>query len=276
MNPIGLECLSMFGLHPVDFIRIAGELGCSHVTLSMSSSPNRLPIYPDIAFRQDPALRRDMRSALADNAVKIGMMEGFAVLPGGSVDDFAADLDMTAELGTRAICTVSIDKDAARTHDQYARLAELAAQRGLLTTTEACAGVYRKLDLALEAARAVAHPSFSLLIDTMHFFRSGSTVADLAAIDPVLIGHVQLCDVPMPAEMDSYMEEALYERRCPGDGDLPLAEFLAQVPVGVIVGLEIPIRSEAEAGIGPRERMARCVAATRQLMDRQPSLLSSP
>lgn len=268
MNALGLECLSAFGLHPVEFIRVAGELGCSHVTLSMSSSPNRLPIYPDVTFRHDPALRTEMRVALADTGVKIGMMEGFAVLPGGSVDDFAADLDMTAELGAKAVCTVSIDKDKARTHDQYARLTELATERGLRTTTEACAGVWRKLDLGIEAARAVDDPNFSLLIDTMHFFRSGSTVADLAALDPALIGHIQLCDVPMPAVIENYMEEALHERRCPGDGDLPLADFLAQVPEHVIVGLEIPIRSEALAGIGPKERMGRCVAATRRLMAR--------
>lgn len=266
MRPLGLECLSAFGLHPVEFIRIAGALDCSHVTLSLSSSPNRLPIYPDVTFRHDAALRREMRAALADSGVSIGMMEGFAVLPGGSVEDFAADLDTTAQLGARAICTVSIDKDAARTHDQFARLTQLASERGLKTTTEACAGVYRKFPLAVEAARAVADPDFSLLIDTMHFFRSGSTVADLKVLDPALIGHVQLCDVPMPAVIESYMEEALHERRCPGDGDLPLALFLAHVPETVIVGLEIPIRSEAEAGIGPKERMGRCVAATRRLM----------
>lgn len=266
MNPLGLECLSAFGLHPVEFIRIAAGLGCSHVTLSLSPSPNRLPTYPDVTFRHDPALRREMRAALADGGVAVGMVEGFAVVPDGSVDQFAADLDTAAELGARGVCTVSIDRDRGRTHDQFARLTELAAERGLDTTTEACAGVYRKLDLAVEAARVVAHPRFSLLIDTMHFFRSGATLADLAALDPALIGHVQLCDVPMPAVIDSYMEEALYERRCPGDGDLPLGAFLAAVPEHVVVGLEIPIRSEAEAGIGPAERMARCVAAARRLM----------
>ena len=62
------------------------------------------------------------------------------------------------------------------------------------------------------------------------------------------------------------MEEALYERRAPGDGDLPLVEFLRHVPDGVVVGLEIPIRSEAERGIGPRERLARCVAQARTVM----------
>ena len=36
MNPLGLECLSVFGLHPVEFIRLVGDLGCSHVTLNLS------------------------------------------------------------------------------------------------------------------------------------------------------------------------------------------------------------------------------------------------
>jgi sugar phosphate isomerase/epimerase len=62
------------------------------------------------------------------------------------------------------------------------------------------------------------------------------------------------------------MEEALYERRAPGDGDLPLAEFLRHVPEGVVLGLEIPIRSEAEQGIGPRERLGRCLERTRALL----------
>ena len=78
--------------------------------------------------------------------------------------------------------------------------------------------------------------------------------ADLAALDPAVIGHVQLCDVPMPAQIESYMEEALYERRAPGDGDLPLADFVELVPEDVPIGLETPIRSEAEAGIGPEDR----------------------
>jgi sugar phosphate isomerase/epimerase len=266
VNPLGLECLSVFGLHPVEFIRLAGDLGCSHVTLNLGSAANRLPRYPDVTFRDDPALRRAMSAALADTGVRIGMMEGFAIAPGISAADYARDLDMAAALGAGAICAVSLERDMERTHGEFARLAEMAAQRGLITTTEVGAGVLRRLDKAVRAAEAVGNPWFRLLIDTMHFFRFGATVADLALLDPALIGHVQLCDVPMPAVIENYMEEALHERRAPGDGDLPLAEFLAHVPPGVIVGLEIPIRSEAEAGIGPRERLGRCVAAARRLL----------
>lgn len=266
MNPLGLECLSVFGLDPVAFIALAADLGCAHVTLNLGGSANRLPIYPDRPFRNDAALQGEMARALADRGVTIGLLEGFAITPQVSAADYAGDLDMAARLGVRSICAVSLERDMARTHAQFAQLAELAWERGIATTTEVGAGVLRRLDKARAALAAVDHPAFRLLVDTMHFFRFGSTVADFAALDPAVIGHVQLCDVPMPALIDDYMEEALYERRAPGDGDLPLRRFLQHVPPGVVVGLEVPIRSEAEAGIGPHERLSRCLRQARALM----------
>jgi sugar phosphate isomerase/epimerase len=267
VNRLGLECLSAFGLDPVAFVHLAGDLGCGHVSLNLSGAANRLPCYPEANWREDAAMQRAVARALRERGVGLALVEGFAISPNNDAADHARDLDMIVEMGARAICSVSLDKDIGRTHDQFARLTELAAARGLLTTTEVGAGVLRNLGRAKEAVEAVGRPDFTLLIDTMHFFRSGSTVADLAALDPAVIGHVQLCDVPMPARIESYMEEALYERRAPGDGDLPLAEFVRLIPEGVVIGLEIPIRSEALAGVGPSERLGRCVAAARTLIE---------
>lgn len=262
---LGLEYLSALGLPPVEFIRVAGDLGCGHVSLNLSGSANRLAVYPEARWRSDPAARREIGAALRDSGVALSHLEGFAVTPRTSAADLLRDLDVAAELQARAICTVSLDTDMDRTHDQFARLAEHAAAHGMITTTEVGAGVLRTLPRALEALAAVGNPAFRLLVDTMHLFRSGATLADFAALDPRSLGHVQLCDVPMPAVIESYMEEALYERRAPGDGDLPLAEFVRLLPDDVPVGLEIPIRSEAQAGIGTHERFARCLEAARSL-----------
>lgn len=266
MNPLGVECLSTFGLHPVELVRLTGDLGCSHVTLTLGPAANRLPSHAEVSLRGNKALQANVKSALADTGVRIGLVEGFAILPGKDVNAYAWDLDIVADLGAAAICAVSLERDMGRTHGAFARITELAADRSLLTTTELGAGVLRRLDKTLAAVAAVASPSFKLLIDTMHFFRFGANVADFATLDPALIGHIQLCDVPMPATHDDYMAEALYERRAPGDGDLPLRQFLAHVPDDVVVGLEVPIRSEAEAGIGPRERLERCVEQARALL----------
>ncbi len=107
----------------------------------------------------------------------------------------------------------------------------------------------------------------SMVIDVMHLFRSGSTAANLATIDPALIAHVQNCDAPWTSPAMSYGAEALHHRLPPGDGELPLAEVLAVLPRDVVVSLELPMLSRAEAGQGPRERLAGAVATTRAMLD---------
>ena len=41
---------------------------------------------------------------------------------------------------------------------------------------------------------AVGRPDFLLLIDTIHVVRAGNTAADLAAVEPVIVGYIQLSD----------------------------------------------------------------------------------
>ena len=265
---LGLEYLSVFGMPLRDYVALAGRIGCDFVSVNYGGASNRLGDGPEERLRDDPALRRDLAAAVADQGLFLGLVEGFAITPGTSIEDHAADLDAVARMEARSICAVSLDKDRERTADQFARLAELAAARGLLVTTEVGAGVMRNFAVACEAWSHVAQPNFTLLVDTMHFFRRGGTVSDLAAVPAGAIGHVQLCDVPMPAHMENYLEEALFERRAPGDGDLPLAAFVAAVPPAVSIGLEVPIRSEAMAGVPAEARLARCMAAARSLCAR--------
>lgn len=52
----------------------------------------------------------------------------------------------------------------------------------------------------------------------------------------------------------------------PGTGELPLLNILAALPRDLVIGLEVPLRSEAEAGVGPHARLGRCVEAVRSLL----------
>lgn len=161
-----------------------------------------------------------------------------------------------------------MDRDANRTFDQFAKIAGMADALGIETTIEIGPGPVRNLAAALTAVRHVGRRTFRLLIDTMHFARSGGTAADIVAVDPDVIGYVQLCDVPVVSRFTSYMDEALRERMVPGTGELPLLDIIAAIPEHVVLGLEVPQRSLAESGVGPHERVARCVEATRNLLAR--------
>jgi sugar phosphate isomerase/epimerase len=104
------------------------------------------------------------------------------------------------------------------------------------------------------------------LIDTMHVVRSGSNAADIAAVDPDYIGYAQLNDTTLQPRLDNYMEEAMFERMVPGEGELPLLDILSVLPPDVILEIEVPRRSLALAGVSPVDRMRPCVDAARRLL----------
>lgn len=249
-----------------EYAALAGRLGCDFVSVNFGGAANPLGKREIETLRESPSLRRDLVAAVGAHGLRLELVEGFGITPELSVERYATDLDAVALLGARSICAVSMDKDMGRTRAQIAILSEMAAERELAVTTEVGAGVMRNFEVALAAWREIMHPNFSLLIDTMHFFRGGAVAQDLLSVPPDAVGHVQLCDVPMPRQMESYLEEALFERRCPGDGDLPLASFLAHLPSGVPIGLEVPVRSEIQAGVAADVRLRRCVARTRSLL----------
>lgn len=268
MNPLGIDRLSLFGLPPVASLELAAELGCDCIGTGLEhqggAQPNGQSAW---SFRQNRALVRGTRAASRALGIAIAVCEGFAVLPGPGMRDCAADLGLVAELGCGRVAVVSIGRDRNQAIDGYGALAQMAAERELAVSAEmGSLGPVRLVDDAVAVVREVGQPNFSLLLDAMHFFRLGNSLADLERLDPAMIGYVQLCDAPWQPRFDTYMEEAMYERMIPGEGELPLAGLLRHVPADVVVSLEVPLRSLAEQGWGPRERMAPCVAAARKLL----------
>ena len=80
------------------------------------------------------------------------------------------------------------------------------------------------------------------------------------------IGYIQLCDAPRQHVIPDYMEEAVYQRAVPGDGELPLQAILAALPRDRVIGLEIPLRAEALGGVDDAARMRRCIDAARTIL----------
>lgn len=266
MERLSIEPLSVMGLPPVESVGLAADLGLRYVALALSALPNPYG-YPPFSLRDDLDLRRETLAALRDRGVTVSLGDGFVLHPGMDMRDLAGDVAVVAELGAQRVNTVTFDPDFNRSVDQFGVLAEMAAESGLETTLEFSPGLaIADLPTALDAVRAVGRPDFRLLIDTMHLVRSGSGPAEVAAVDPDLIGYIQLSDFPLVPSIPDYMEEACFERMVPGIGEAPLLEILDALPRDPVIGLEVPLRSQANAGVGPHERLTRCVDATRKLL----------
>ena len=119
---------------------------------------------------------------------------------------------------------------------------------------------------ALAAIDHIGKGRARVLIDAMHLFRSGGSVADVAALDPDLIGYAQLCDVPLVAPEDvPYFQEATLERMVPGMGELPLAEWIAALPADLPISIEVPMIEALVAGLPVADHIANVVKAARAL-----------
>lgn len=268
MDNLGIEFISVFGLPPVRFVELAADLGVRNISLGLHPPDINPHGYPAYALG-DLGLQREFKAVTRDRGVTLALAEGFFVLPGRDVADYAADLDRMRELGAKRVNTLALEPDQGRCFDQFARLTELAAGRDMAVTLEFIPGTaVGDLAAAAAAARHVGRPEFGVLVDTMHLVRSGSTAADVAALPVGVVTYAQLCDCPRVSPYASYAEEAKYERLPPGEGEFPLADILQALPAGLVIGLEIPQRRLAEAGVGPHERLGACVAAARALLAR--------
>jgi len=273
MNRLGIEQLTHMGMPPVELVKLVAELGCVGISAALTPMPLAMFGYPDFhpypawSLAEDADLRREMKAAMRDTGVKIELGEGFRVGADRDVNDCGTGLDIMAELGAVRINAVSMEPSLERTHDQLALLADMVIERGMQFTIEfAPMNTINSLASALDAIAHIGQGRARVLIDAMHTFRSGGTVADIAALDPALIGYAQLCDAPMVApEGVPYFQEATCGRMVPGTGEFPLREWIAALPADLPMGIEVPALDALAAGLNPRDHLDNVVKAAREL-----------
>jgi sugar phosphate isomerase/epimerase len=263
---LGLEMLTFFGMNPVEVVRLAGELGCSVI----STGAARVDFkhfgadfaWPMWSLQDDANLRRELISEMQASGVRIGLAEGFGAWFGAEWPDARPKLDLMASLGAERINASTTDPDLGRCHDQLALLAEQTVERGMRFTIEfAPTTTFPSLQAAIDLVEHIGRDKMGILVDAMHLFRSGSTIADFKAMDPELISYAQLCDAPLAPSAATYMEEAMFERLLPGEGELPLREWVAALPDDCPISMEVPRLADFRAGLTKREQGERVVAA---------------
>ena len=97
------------------------------------------------------------------------------------------------------------------------------------------------LQAAATVVMAVDRSNAGILVDTLHFFRSNSSIDQLAALPPEWFRFVQLCDAPAEAAptVEGVIHTARSARSLPGYGHLPLGNLLEHLPAGPY-SLEVP------------------------------------
>lgn len=184
---------------------------------------------------------REIRRRIEDLGLTCALYQpfrDFEGMPGDlrqrAFDRIERKFDVMAELGTDRIllcsnCSPHALGEHDRIVDDFRALGERAAARGILIGYEALAWGRHVFDhrQAWQIVKAVDHPAIGILLDSFHSLSRDIPNDSLAEIDPAKIVFVQLADAPR-LSMDLLFWSRHY--RCmPGQGDLPVAGFVAEL-----------------------------------------------
>lgn len=123
--------------------------------------------------------------------------------------------------GAGSVLTLVWTAVTAESHDRIARVSEIL---GVPCCLEVSPAVINTIDDGLRIVEAVGVEHATIMVDSYHFYRAGSTIEMLRDLDPAHLGIVQFDDA-MPAMSDDYATETMTRRAWPGEGELDLVTF---------------------------------------------------
>ncbi len=264
MTTLSLDHLTVFDTSPPELIDIAAWLGVPLVSLF-----TQLPLQADLPIVTQ-ANKAETLARMRDTGVKLGNMECFNLTPEVVAESFRPAVELGAELGATSLVAINAwDPERNRALDNFARLCRIAAEYGIRTNVEFISmGKVRTLADAIAFVTDSGEPNVGITVDFLHLIRTGGSAADIRAMDPRLIGYVQVCDGLLEMPQDQWNDEGFEQRQMPGEGEFPLAELMAAIPPGITIAAEVPHRALRLAGVSPAERARRAVEGTRRFLGR--------
>ena len=191
-----------------------------------------------LAFDESP---RQVGRMVRDHGLEITLFQPFRdfegmpePLRGRTFDRAERKFDLMQEMGTDLVLVCSnvsavamggIDRAAA----DFFELGERAARRGLRVGYEALAWgrhIHDHRD-AWEIVRRADHPNIGLILDSFHTLSRKIDVNSIRSIPKEKIFIIQLADAPL-IDMD-LLYWSRHFRNMPGEGDLPMLEFMKAV-----------------------------------------------
>ena len=268
---ISLAHLTVLDTTPPELVTVAAAAGFRTIGIRLTATPNvGVPPYTEEMLRGGPLLRETLQR-LADTGVSVLDTEFLRFEPDEPVGVPDGFLEVSARLGAKNVLVMSAEPEEARTLDRFCELCDRAAVYGLEVGLEFA--IYTGVRTLAHAADVVARSkraNASVLIDALHFSRSGGLPFHVASVDPSLLRYAQICDagpdIPGPGDTPALIREARTGRLLPGEGVLPLTELVAALPPSAPLAIEAPCRATAQ--LPALERAKRAYQALSALVER--------
>ena len=256
---LSLAHLTVLDTTPPELVTVAAAAGFRTIGIRLTAPPS-VGVPPYDILGEGPLLRETLRR-LADTGVSVLDTEFLRFEPEHPAGIPEGFLEVSAQLGARHVLVMSAEPEEARTMERFCELCDRAAPYGLGVGLELA--IYTGVRTLAQAARVVvrsSRPNASVVVDALHFSRSGGVPADITRGDPSLFRYAQICDasadMPGPGDTPDLIREARTGRLLPGEGVLPLRELVAALPPTVPLAIEAPNRATADLPAVERARRA--------------------
>jgi sugar phosphate isomerase/epimerase len=265
VRELSLAHLSVLDATPPELVTVAAAAGFRKIGIRISATPS-VGVPPYDMLGDTPVLRETL-ARLADTGISVLDVEFLRFepdVPKGIPEGF---LETGARLGAQYVLVMSTEPLEARTMERFCDLCDRAQQYGLHVCLEFA--IYTGVRTLADAARVVkksGRTNASVLVDALHFSRSGGLPSDIADIDASLFRYAQICDAAavIPNESGDLIREARTGRLLPGEGALPLRDLVAALPAAIPLAIEAPVR--ATAGLPALERAQRAWRSMQTLL----------
>jgi sugar phosphate isomerase/epimerase len=262
---LSLAHLSVLDATPPELVTVAAAAGFRKIGIRISATPS-VGVPPYDMLGDTPVLRETL-ARLADTGISVLDVEFLRFepeIPNGIPEGF---LEVGARLGAQYVLVMSTEPLEARTMERFCDLCDRAQQYDLHVCLEFA--IYTGVRTLADAARLVkksGRTNASVLVDALHFSRSGGLPSDIAGIDASLFRYAQICDAAavIPSESGDLIREARTGRLLPGEGALPLRELVAALPAAIPLAIEAPVL--ATAGLSALERAQRAWRSMQALL----------
>ncbi len=241
MRSLSLAALTMLDVPPPEQVRIAALTGYSHVGLRLLPAT---PDDPNYDMLGDTPTVRETLAALRDTGIRVSDVEIVRLTPDFSLDALQPFLETAARLEAQQVLVAGNDGEIRRSADNLARLAQAGEAYGLTMNLEPMPWTQmRTLADAQALIAASGQNNVGILVDAIHFWRTGESLDTLATLAPQQLNYMQLCDAPalIPTDTQELIYQARSARKVPGEGGLDLHGLMAALPPTLPVSLEVPL-----------------------------------
>jgi sugar phosphate isomerase/epimerase len=263
--PFSLAALTALDLPPARLVEVAHACGYEQVGLRLLPATSGGTAYPLMEDRQQ---LKETKAQLAATGISVADLEVVAFKPDTVVASFEAFMEAGRELGARHTLVAAYDPDLDRFSDRFAEYCALAERFGLSADLEFMPWTFvPDLPSASRIVEKVQSPAAGVLVDALHFDRSGSRIEDLHGIPPHRLHYWQICDAPAerPATMEAMIHAAREERMFPGEGGIDLVSLAKAMPDDITISIEVPTATLAKT-VDAETRAARALRGARAVI----------